>query len=291
MKPMASAMAKSLRLNVVVENCASTNRPDVWGQHGLCLSVEADLGAQKMYLLMDCGPSPEVTLHNIDLLGIDLGLTDAIVLSHGHYDHTGGLFGVLVRAGRRIPVLAHPDIQSPKLKTRPFLKYIGPPFTAQQAESAGAVMLYSKTSIKLAEGIFTTGEVQRDTSFEKAEGFRTLEGDAFKEDPIMDDQSLVVNIPDKGLVIIAGCAHSGIINTVQQAQRLSGVSEIYAIVGGFHLLGASDERLDSTVNELMKLNPKVLRPGHCTGARAVCRLMQAFKDRCEPLCSGDVIEL
>jgi len=267
------------------------NNPQVWGQHGLCLALEVNLGTQKMNLLLDCGPSKEVTLHNADVLGIDPSKTDIIVLSHGHYDHTGGLAGVLDRAGKRIPVLAHPDIQSPKLKTRPFLKYIGPPFTAQQAESSGAVMLYSRASTKLAEGIFTTGEIRRDASFEKAEGFATLEAGVFKEDLIMDDQALVVNVQEKGLVIIVGCAHSGIVNTVHQAQRLSGVSEIYAIVGGFHLQGASDERLDSTVNELMKLDPKTLRPGHCTGTKAICRLMQAFKDRCEPLCAGDVIEL
>lgn len=284
-------MAKSLRLSVVVENSASVNKPLVWGQHGLCLALETDIGAEKMKLLLDCGPSPEVTLHNISHLGIDLSQTDIIVLSHGHYDHTGGLIGVLERAGKRIPVLAHPGINDPKLKTSPFLKFIGLPFTEQQAESAGAVMLYSKTSIELAEGIFTTGEVQRDMSFERAEDFATLESGLFKEDPIMDDQALVVNVQDKGLVVIAGCAHSGIINTVRQAQRQSGVCEIYAIVGGFHLLGASNERLDSTVDELMKLDPKILRPGHCTGARAICRLMHAFNERCEPLCAGDVIEL
>jgi 7,8-dihydropterin-6-yl-methyl-4-(beta-D-ribofuranosyl)aminobenzene 5'-phosphate synthase len=161
----------------------------------------------------------------------------------------------------------------------------------QEAESAGAVMLYSRSSTKLAEGVFTTGEIRRDTSFEKVEGFMTLEEGIFKDDAIIDDQAVVVNVQDKGLVVVTGCAHSGIVNTIRHAQRLSGVQEVYAIAGGFHLQGASEERLEMTVDELMKLDPQILRPGHCTGAKAICLLRQAFKDRCEQLAVGDVIEL
>jgi 7,8-dihydropterin-6-yl-methyl-4-(beta-D-ribofuranosyl)aminobenzene 5'-phosphate synthase len=284
-------MVKGLRITAVVENSASLSNPQVWAQHGLCLHLEADLGAQRMNLLLDTGASSEVTLHNIDIMGIDLQQTDLIILSHGHYDHTGGLLGVLERTGKRTPILAHPDFSHPKLKTRPFLKFIGLPFTVQEAESAGAIMLYSRGSTKLADGIFATGEVRRDTSFEKVEGFRTLKEGELVNDKIMDDQALVIDVEEKGLVVVTGCAHSGIVNTVRQAQRLSGTQEVYAIVGGFHLQGASEERLAATVDELMKLDPQILRPGHCTGAKAICRLMQAFGDRCEPLAAGDVMEL
>jgi 7,8-dihydropterin-6-yl-methyl-4-(beta-D-ribofuranosyl)aminobenzene 5'-phosphate synthase len=285
-------MPKKLRLWVVVEDTASSSNPQVMAQHGLCILLEIDLGDRKfMNLLLDTGTTSNGTLHNIDIMGIDLRQTDLIVLSHGHYDHTGGLLGVLQRAGKRTPVIAHPGICNPKLKTRPFLKFIGLPFMIQEAESAGAIMLYSRGCIKLAEGVFTTGEVARDTIFEKVAGFVTLEEGMFKEDAIIDDQALVVNVQDKGLVVISGCAHSGIVNTVRQAQRLSGVSEVYAIVGGFHLHDAGEERLDLTVDELMKLDPKILRPCHCTGTNAICRLLQAFEDRCKPLAAGDVMDL
>jgi len=284
-------MVKGLRLTVVVENSASLNNPQIWAQHGLCLHLEADLGAQRMNLLLDTGASSEVTLHNIDIMGIDICQTDFIILSHGHYDHTGGLMGVLARVGHRTLVLSHPEISRPKLKTRPFLKFIGLPFTIQDVESVGAVMLYSRGSTKLADGVFTTGEILRDTSFEKVEGFRTLEEGELVNDAMMDDQAMVVDIEEKGLVVITGCAHSGIVNIVRQVQRLSGVQEVYAIMGGFHLQGASEERMETMVDELMKLDPQVLRPGHCTGIKAVCRLKQAFGDRCEPLAAGDVIAL
>jgi 7,8-dihydropterin-6-yl-methyl-4-(beta-D-ribofuranosyl)aminobenzene 5'-phosphate synthase len=121
------------------------------------------------------------------------------------------------------------------------MKFIGLPFTVQEAESAGAVMLYSRGNTKLADGIFTTGEVRRDTSFEKVEDFRTLEAGELVNDVIMDDQALVVDVEEEGLVVVTGCAHSGIVNTVRQAQRLSGVQKVYAILGGFHLQGASED--------------------------------------------------
>jgi 7,8-dihydropterin-6-yl-methyl-4-(beta-D-ribofuranosyl)aminobenzene 5'-phosphate synthase len=284
-------MPKRLRLSVVVDDSASNN-PRILAEHGLCILLEIDLWDRGiMKLLLDTGATSDGTLHNIDTMGIDLRQTDLIVISHGHYDHTGGLVGVLQRSGGRTPVIAHPGICNPKLKTRPFLKFIGLPFTIQEAESAGATMLYSRSSVRLADGVFTTGEVARDTIFEKAEGFVTLEEGIFKEDAIIDDQALVINVQDKGLVVISGCAHSGIVNTVHQAQRMSGVSEIYAIAGGFHLHDAGDERLDSTVDEFIKLDPKILRPCHCTGSKAICRLLQVFGDRCKPLAAGDVINL
>jgi 7,8-dihydropterin-6-yl-methyl-4-(beta-D-ribofuranosyl)aminobenzene 5'-phosphate synthase len=161
-------MPEGLRLCVVVDESASSSNPNIRSQHGLCLFLEIDLGDRRfMTLLLDTGVSSEGTLRNIDLMGIDHRQTDLIVLSHGHYDHTGGLLGVLQRAGKRTPVIAHPGICNPKLKTRPFLKFIGLSFTIQEAESAGAIMLYSRGCVKLAEGVFTTGEVARDTIFEK----------------------------------------------------------------------------------------------------------------------------
>jgi 7,8-dihydropterin-6-yl-methyl-4-(beta-D-ribofuranosyl)aminobenzene 5'-phosphate synthase len=285
-------MPKGLKLWVVVEDSASLSNSLVWAQHGLCLFLEIALGAKgTMNLLLDAGNSAKVTLHNLDALRLNPRSLDFIVLSHGHYDHTGGLLGVLKRAGKRTPILAHPEIFRPKLKITPFLKFIGPPFTSQEAEAVRAVMLYSRSSTALTNGVMTTGEIQRDANFEKVEGFRTVMEDELMEDVMVDDQALVVNIQNKGLVVITGCAHSGIINTILQAQKLSGVQDIYAIVGGFHLHGASEKRLDSTVDELLKLNPQVLLPGHCTGTNAVCRLLQAFEDRCKPLAAGDVIDL
>jgi 7,8-dihydropterin-6-yl-methyl-4-(beta-D-ribofuranosyl)aminobenzene 5'-phosphate synthase len=244
-----------------------------------------------MRILMDTGASPEVTLHNFALLEIDPADLHMIILSHGHYDHTGGLVGVLRNVHRRIPVLAHPQIFSPKLKISPFLKYIGLPFSRAEAEAAGAVFLPSRSPALLAEGLTTTGEVKRDEPLETVEGFWTIREDQYCLDSILDDQSLVAHVEGKGLVVISGCAHAGIINTVRQAQRITSAKEIYAIIGGFHLYSASPERVEATAKSLQRFDPKVVRPGHCTGQRAISRLQEVLGDRCQLLACGDAIDL
>ncbi len=291
LKRTSGHMVKGLKIRVVMENSASMDDSRIWAQHGLCLFLEADLGGECMSVLSDTGASPELTLHNADLLNLDFRELDLIFLSHGHYDHTGGLIGVLRRVNRRIPVLAHPEIFSPKLKSRPFLKFIGPSFSQAEAEGAGAVMLYSRSPVVLAPGLLTTGEVRRSEHFEGAEGFLTIKDGIYSEDAIPDDQSIVANIEGKGLAVIAGCAHAGIINTIRRAQEITGVEELYAVIGGFHLRNAGEERIASTTEALLALDPEIVRPGHCTGTRAICRLMEALGDRCWPMASGDSIEL
>jgi len=230
-------------------------------------------------------------LHNADALNIGLQHLDLICFSHGHYDHTGGLMGVLQRVNGRVCVLAHPDIFAPKLKERPILKFIGPPFTRAGAEAAGAIMLEARGPVAIAPEVITTGEVPRLESFEKVEGFWTVKDGQYREDKIPDDQALAINMEGKGLVVITGCAHAGIINTIRHAQKITGVEELHAVIGGFHLMGADEERMDATAKALQKLDPAIVRPGHCTGQKAVCRLQEALGERCRPLAAGDTIQL
>ncbi len=280
-----------LDLRVVVENSACQTNASMWSQHGLCIFMELDLGSDKMKILMDTGTSPEVTLHNIDALNLDLDDVDLIFLSHGHYDHTGGLMGILKRMNRRVPVLAHPEIFAPKLKGLPFLKFIGVPFSRAQAEDAGAVMLESRGPVAVAKNVMTTGEVERVVPFENVEGFWTIKDNLYRQDTIQDDQALMANIEGKGLVIISGCSHAGIVNTIRHAQKVMEVEDLYAVIGGFHLMGADDERIASTAEALLELDPSIVRPGHCTGQKAVSLFQQVLGDRCRPLATGDIIEL
>jgi 7,8-dihydropterin-6-yl-methyl-4-(beta-D-ribofuranosyl)aminobenzene 5'-phosphate synthase len=282
---------QNLRLTIVVENSASLGNSSVWAQHGLSIFLELNFGPERMKLLMDTGASSEVVLHNADALNIDLCHLDLICLSHGHYDHTGGLMGVLQRVNGRICILAHPDIFAPKLKARPALKFIGPPFTRTQAEAAGAIMLDCQGPVAVTPGVVTTGEVPRLEAFEKVDGFVTVKGGQYCEDSIPDDQALAINLPGKGLVVITGCAHSGVINTIQHAQKIAGEEELYAVIGGFHLIGADDKRIEATAEALKRLDPAIVRPGHCTGQKAVCRLQEVLGERCQPLAAGDSIQL
>ncbi len=242
-------------------------------------------------MLIDTGQSPEVTVHNIDALDLGFDDLDLIFLSHGHYDHTGGLMGILRRMSCRVPVLAHPDIFSPKLKGHPFLRFIGPPFSRAQAEYAGAIMLESTGPIRIAKNVMTTGEVERSVPFEKVESFWTIKDNLYCPDTIPDDQALIANIEGKGLVVITGCAHAGVINTIRHAQRIMGVEKLYAVIGGLHLMDADDERIASTARALLELDPSIVRPGHCTGQKALSHLQQTLGDRCRPLATGDLIKL
>ena len=284
-------MLQDLRLIIVVENSASLDNSSLWAQHGLSIFLELNFGSESMKLLWDTGASSEVMLHNADALDLDLCHLDLICLSHGHYDHTGGLMGVLQRRNGRVCILAHPDIFLPKLKERPTLQCIGQPFTRTQAEAAGAIMLDCRSPLDVAPGVMSTGEVARLESFEKVDGFWTVKDGQYCEDSIPDDQALAINLPGKGLVVITGCAHSGIINTIRHAQKITGVEELYAVIGGFHLMGADEKRIDATAKALQNLDPAIVRPGHCTGQKAVCRLQEALGERCRPLATGDSIQL
>ena len=284
-------MVEKVRLTVLVEDSQSTTKQGLIAKHGLSFLIEGETNGEKFSLLMDTGPSSDVVLHNADAMGINLAKIDAIFLSHGHYDHTGGLIGILKSINRATPVIAHPQIFDAKLKLKPAVKFIGASFKPTSIEASGGVLLLARSSVTIANGIITTGEIERLTTFEKVNDFWTVNEERFVEDTMPDDQALIVEIDRKGLVIVSGCAHSGIINTIRQAQRVTDVGKIYAVLGGFHLREADDRIIQSTVEELVEIDPEIVAPCHCTGPKAVHRLARAFGNCCRPLRTGDVMIL
>ncbi len=282
-------MVRKAKFTVLVEDSKSATREGLIAKHGLSFLIEGKTDGEKFSLLMDTGPSSDIVLHNTEAMGIDLVIIDAIFLSHGHYDHTGGLIGILKSIKKRIPVIAHPQIFDAKLKLKPMVKFIGAPFKPRDVEASGGVLLLARNSVTIAKGIITTGETEKITTFEKVKDFWTINEERFVEDPMPDDQALTIEIDRKGLVIVSGCAHSGIINTIRQAQKVTGVDKIYAVLGGFHLTKADNETIQSTVEELVEIDPEIVAPCHCTGLKAVHQLARAFGNRCRPLRTGDVI--
>ena len=257
-----------LRVTTLSENTAGI--PGVIAEWGL--SVLVDTGEAK--ILFDTGASSSVP-HNALLLGVDLSQIDRIALSHGHFDHTGGLMGVLRQAGKPMEIIAHPDIWSNKYtKVGDWERYAGIPFKREELESIGASFSLSEGPVWITDDVVTTGEVPMVTEYEEIEPMmRVKEGDELLLDPFRDDQALVVKT-ELGLVVILGCAHRGAINTIKHAQEITGVEQVHTVIGGTHLERASEERITLTAAALQEMGVQRVGVSHCTGLNSSVLLAQ-----------------
>jgi 7,8-dihydropterin-6-yl-methyl-4-(beta-D-ribofuranosyl)aminobenzene 5'-phosphate synthase len=263
-----------IKITTLAENTAGTGTLGEWG---LSMFIESD--GQK--ILFDTGGGV-AAITNAGLLKVDLAGVDCIVLSHGHGDHTGGLYDVLDRAGSK-KIIAHPDVWGKKYGRRPGgigpTRYIGIPFVREALESLGAIFQLSTEPVRLSARMMTTGEIPMTNEYEKLETYLYVkEDDRFKRDAFRDDLALVIDT-EYGLVVILGCAHRGIINTLKHAQRLIGKDLIYAAIGGTHLIGASKKRLKKTAAALKDMGVQYLGVSHCTGFEASAYLAREFGER------------
>jgi 7,8-dihydropterin-6-yl-methyl-4-(beta-D-ribofuranosyl)aminobenzene 5'-phosphate synthase len=254
------------------------------GEHGLSLLVTAYEGREKHTVLFDTGHTGIGVLHNAAHLEVDLGKIETIVMSHRHMDHTGSLWPVLERLGKPVPLVIHPDAFLPsRYLLLPDGKRLRFPDTLNRKglEKAEVQIVESRKPVAVADGmILVTGEIERTTPFEKGlpNAYTEQNGELVK-DPIIDDQSLVMHLRGKGLVVISGCAHSGIINTLYHSRKISGVDRLYAVLGGFHLSGPQFEPIiEETIECMKKVNPEIFVPMHCTGWKAVHRFEETFPE-------------
>lgn len=265
------------------------------GQHGVSFLLEGAKGSDVMRILVDVGQNSQALLSNMKLMNISPATIDAVVLTHCHYDHTQGVARMLKEIGRKnIQVIAHRDIFRLNFVTEPYLRHVGimPGDSREEIERAGGSLLLTKDPVKLMSGITTTGEVKRQTDFEQVGiALKTIEGGEVVDDQMLDDISVVANVNGKGLVIVTGCSHAGIVNIARHAMELTGCEKIEGIIGGLHLVDASDVRIKRTSEELARLNPKWICVGHCTGFKAQVELYLAFGERFSPLQTGMQFEI
>jgi 7,8-dihydropterin-6-yl-methyl-4-(beta-D-ribofuranosyl)aminobenzene 5'-phosphate synthase len=252
------------------------------GEHGLSLLVTVHEGGEKHTVLFDTGHTGIGVLHNVTHLGVDMGQIETIIMSHRHMDHTGSLWPILERLGRPIPLVIHPDAFLPsRYLLLPDGKKLRFPDTLNRKdlEQTGVQIVESRKPVAVAKGmILVTGEIERTTKFEKGlpNAYTEQDGELVK-DEISDDQSLVIHLRGRGLVVISGCAHSGIINTLFYSRKIAGVDRLYAVLGGFHLSGPEFEPIiEATIDSMQEMNPRILVPMHCTGWKAVHRFEEAF---------------
>ncbi|HJX03328.1 MAG TPA: MBL fold metallo-hydrolase [Dehalococcoidia bacterium] len=258
-----------IRITTLSENTANYGYLAEWG---LSILVEVD----GLPVLLDTGYSHSA-VHNAHLMGIDLSHIRHVVISHGHADHTGGLREVL-RMARNAEVIGHPDMWSAKYVKRDddILHYAGIPFLRAELESLGARFTLSKGPHYITSKIFTTGEIPMVMPYEQIEdNLFVKEGNTVKPDSLADDLALAIDT-EYGLVVVLGCAHRGMINTLRHIQKLSGRQTVYAVIGGTHLFRASPERVRQTMEGLRQMGIKKLGVSHCTGFAASALLAEEY---------------
>jgi len=265
----------NLRIITLSENTAGGG--NALAEWGLSILAETD----DANILLDTGQSIS-TSYNANLYGINLGKVDKIVISHGHYDHTGGLQHVLRQMKKEVEVIAHPDIWAAKYARGQGdnYRYIGIPFMRDELESLGARFNLTTEPVKITDDIMTTGEVPMVTDYEQIEPnrFFVKTDSGWKPDELPDDQALIIKT-GQGLIVLLGCAHRGIINTLYHAQKITGVKEINTVLGGCHLIGATEERVWLTIAALQELDVQKVGVSHCTGLPAAAIMAQELGDR------------
>jgi len=263
-----------LRITTLSENTAGT--VDLLAEWGLSILIETG----KENILFDTGQTITAS-YNTDSLEIDLKRIDKIVLSHGHHDHTGGLRQILRQMGKEVEVIAHPDMWTNKYRRRKGKKdkYIGIPFQRQELESLGANFTLTTKPVKVTDNIMTSGEVPMVTDYETIDSALLVKGDGgWQPDKLLDDLALIIN-SDLGLIVILGCAHRGMVNTLYHAQQLTGVKTIHSVLGGAHLISASKERIRLTIAALKELGVQKLGLCHCTSLPVISLLAHEFGDK------------
>lgn len=296
-----------LLVDNVIDMLSTISRPDVsrtwwdredtepadWrdiplAEHGFSALIRFWVGAERHTVLFDAGTSGRVALHNARFIDQDWREIEAIALSHGHFDHTGGIPHVLEAIGpRRMPIVAHEHMFSRyavkdkegRIKPAPANLKV----TRDQMTALGAELLLNRDTVDLFDGaLLVMGEIPRQTDFEDAphpQLMREVDGQWVSAPWVWDDRSLVLSVRDEGLVIVSGCAHAGIVNTLLHAQAIAGNSRIRAVIGGFHLAGKRFEpRIPATVDAVTALQPDLIIPTHCTGARGPQAFAAALPD-------------
>ena len=287
---MAPAGDSVQRLRETGPSCVSTlfseekKNPFVGG-HGLAMQVRVTRDGVTRSLLFDAGGSPTGLVHNLDCLEIRPKDWSCIVLSHGHWDHTLGLIGLHERLRRLdFPLTLHPDAYLTRVNVYPDGRRSRTvPPSRQGLRDAGLELIETiRPSFVLEDMVLVTGQVERTNDYETGSPphHKELPDGSLEPDPLIcDDQGLVINVRGKGLVVLTGCGHAGIVNTVHHARAITGISEVHAIVGGFHLgPSAFQARIPKVVEAIARLQPAIVAPTHCTGYRAMFQVYGALPE-------------
>ncbi|RLE59983.1 MAG: hypothetical protein DRJ35_04490 [Thermoprotei archaeon] len=264
---MGKNTVNALEVIIIVDNMVHSS--GLFAEWGFSALLKVIVGEKTYNILFDTSTTDTILLHNMEVLGIKPGEIDYIVLSHGHYDHTGGLKIFLEKAGKKI-VIAHPDAFKKKYSLKNgFLRYIGSPFSLEEIRSLSNLMLV-RSSFMFVPGVYYMGEIAREGFPEHREDMYMLEEGVLVEDPMLDDTGVAVNVEGLGLVVITGCGHSGVLNIVRHAEKTFG-EKVYAVIGGLHMYGMEPDKVYKIFDRLEEWGVKRVAPAHCSGIVAKCQ--------------------
>ncbi len=265
------------RITILYENHSGFKK-GLMGGHGFSALVEG----HGRRVLVDTGTNGRVLLNNMDELDVEPDSIDYVFITHGHYDHTGGLKAFLEARSRPVKVIAHPGIFVRRVALKPERREIGIPFEKEELEELGARFVLRREPFEFTEGFMSSGEIERET-WDRAVGY--LAEDDLKPDPVKDDIALIIDLGEN-VAVITGCGHSGVINIANHSMKVSG-KPVKALVGGLHLIGAKPETLEDVVKNL---DVEFLFAGHCTGLESFAYL-RCQMEGVEPLHVGKSVEL
>lgn len=265
--------------NLVPDKSAACGHPPpLLAEHGFCLLIQAYKNDRVTTILFDTGFTETGTVHNLHSLGIDIGTIDAIVISHGHPDHTASIVEILKTAKKGIPVLIHPSaFRKRYLIMSDGNRLLSNTLSEKSLTEGGADVRMSRDLMPITPFAMLSGEIEMNNDFEQHFPLAHYELDGkMEKDFFEDEKSLFIHVKNKGLIVISGCSHRGIINTIDYARGVSGIDRIHAVMGGFHLTGSTPtQRIVRTVTEMERIGPDYIIPTHCTGLNA----MRHFADR------------
>ncbi len=253
-------------------------------ENGISFLLKAETAGRTTTILFDAGMSGIPIIHNAKVLGVDWDEIDQVVLSHGHPDHFGGIYAALEAMGRRVPLVVHPSAFHPRSIKRPdmMIQYFNRGLTERELVEAGAAVIAVREPLDVAPGIMTSGEIPISVDFEHEvpAGRMSIRDGHVHPDPIDDYLTLIINVTGVGLVVLDPCGHSGVLSSLDHAQKLTGVDALHGVLGGFHLghAGITQQKIDQTVAGLAERGLKLIAPMHCSGFRAQRAVAEALPE-------------
>jgi 7,8-dihydropterin-6-yl-methyl-4-(beta-D-ribofuranosyl)aminobenzene 5'-phosphate synthase len=248
----------------------------IHAEHGISFYVETIVGGKTSACMFDYGLDPVGLMNNIALLGLDVGKANAFSLSHGHFDHYMSAVSILKQHQSRIapgtPFYVGEEAFSRRYWLRPGATESADlgQLRKEDIEALGLKIVEARTPVEIVPGAYVTGNIERVTAYEKVPTtFQIKRGEKIEHDTFPGEQAIFFSVKGKGLVVLSGCAHAGIVNTVKQAQKSAGTDKVHAVIGGFHLINAKPEVIQSTVADIKAMKPDTIVPAHCTGFEAI----------------------